>query len=286
MKKSNIVAMIAGGVFALFTLFACLGSFYTIDEGERGVVLRNGKVVEMANPGLGWKVPFIDSVKEVSVQTFTVGFGQLQAYSRDQQPATIRASVTFRVPADEVITLYTQFGDIERMRSRIIDRIVPNQVENIFGQYNAISVVQNRATFVQDINNAVKENVSGPVLVESVQIENIDFSDAYEQSVEARMLAEVEVQKVEQNEKREIVQARIVVLNAEAEADSRLAKAKADAEAIRLRGEAEAHAIRERAAALAQNENLVELVRAENWNGVLPTTVLPNNAVPFLNTGK
>ncbi|NWA64220.1 prohibitin family protein, partial [Pantoea sp. B9002] len=30
------------------------------------------------------------------------------------------------------------------------------------------------------------------------------------------------------------------------------------------------------------NQNLVELTKAERWNGVLPTTVLPDGAVPFI----
>ena len=49
-----------------------------------------------------------------------------------------------------------------------------------------------------------------------------------------------------------------------------------------LKGEAEADAIKARATALAQNQNLVELIKAERWNGQLPTTVIPGNVTPFL----
>lgn len=73
---------------------------------------------------------------------------------------------------------------------------------------------------------------------------------------------------------------------AQAEADSKLAEAKADAEATRLRGEAEADAIKARAQALASNQNLVELTKAERWDGTLPTTMLPNSALPFIDATK
>ncbi|MDO5650467.1 MAG: hypothetical protein Q4G11_07665, partial [Gallicola sp.] len=49
-------------------------------------------------------------------------------------------------------------------------------------------------------------------------------------------------------------------------------------------GEAEADAIRMRSDALANNPALIELTKAENWNGVLPTTVLPNGTIPFIDT--
>ena len=118
-----------------------------------------------------------------------------------------------------------------------------------------------------------------------MQIENIDFSDAYENSIEQRMLAEVEVQKVRQNAEREKVTAEITVIQAQAEADAQLARATAEAEATRIRGEAEADAIKAKGAALRDNPALIDLVQAERWNGTLPTTMVPGTTVPFLNMG-
>lgn len=286
MQTKSIVMAVIGGFVAILLLSVALGSFYTIGEGERGVQLRNGKVVGLAEPGLGFKIPFIESVSKISVQTFTVKYDKLQAYSRDQQPADIRASVTFHVPASEVLNVYTNFGDIDRMVERLINRQIPNQVENIFGKYTAISAVQERAKFVTDVSNAVKGSITGPVVIDSVQLENIDFSDAYEKSVEARMKAEVEVQTQKQNLDKEMVSAQIAVTQAQARADSQLAQAKAEALSITLKGEAEAGAIKKRSDALSSNSNLIELTRAERWNGVLPTTVIPGNATPFLSVGK
>jgi len=124
--------------------------------------------------------------------------------------------------------------------------------------------------------------VKGPIVIDSVQLENIDFSDAYEKSIELRMQAEVLVQTEKQNLEKEKVNAEIAVTQARGRADSSLAEARASAEATRLKGDAEAAAIKAKAEALAQNQNLVELTKAERWNGVLPTTMIPNAAVPFL----
>lgn len=270
----------------LFVLTILYGSWYTVDQGERGVHLRNGKIIGTSAPGLGFKIPLIDSVVKISVQTHTASYKDLQAYSRDQQPATLNASVTFSVPADKVEEVYENFKSVEAMIARLVDRQVPTQVENIFGKYTAISVVQERIKFGLDVTDAITKSINGPIVINSVQIENIDFSAAYEKSVEDRMRAEVEVQTQKQNLEKERVTAQIAVTQAQAEADSQLARAKAEAESIRIKGDAEASAIKSRAEALAQNQNLIELTKAEKWNGQLPATMLPNSTLPFFNTNK
>nr|WP_290467276.1 SPFH domain-containing protein [Pseudomonas fluorescens] len=50
-------------VSAVIGVGLLLGSFYTVDEKERAVVLRNGAFMEVADPGLHWKIPFIDAKK-------------------------------------------------------------------------------------------------------------------------------------------------------------------------------------------------------------------------------
>lgn len=262
------------------------GSWYTVDQGERGVHLRNGKIIGTSEPGLGFKMPLFDSVVKISTQTHTTSYDALQAYSRDQQPATLRASVTFSVPPDRVEEVYANFKSIEAMVARLVDRQVPTQIENIFGKYTAISAVQERIKFGIDVTEAIIKSIDGPIVINSVQIENIDFSAAYEKSVEDRMRAEVEVQTQKQNLEKERVSAQIAVTMAQAEADSQLARAKAEAESIRIKGDAEASAIKSRAEALAQNQNLIELTKAERWNGQLPTTMLPNGTLPFFDTKK
>jgi regulator of protease activity HflC (stomatin/prohibitin superfamily) len=271
---------------ALFGLVLLFGSWYTIDQGERGVHLRNGARVGTAEPGLGLKVPLIDTIKKISTQNLTVQYNAVQAYSKDQQTAVIRVSVSFHVPPAEVAAVYTEYGSIEGLTNRLVDRAVPTQVENVFGQYTAISAVQSRVLFVRDVTTAIRRSIKGPVVIDSVQIENIDFSDAYEKSIELRMQAEVLVQTEKQNLEKEKVNADIAVTKAKGEADSSLARARADAESTRIKGEAQGAAIRAKADALAQNVNLIELTKAERWNGVLPTTMIPNSTVPFLNANK
>ena len=277
---------IAGGLLALLLLIALMGSWYTVNETERGVLLRNGALVGVIEPGLSLKIPLIETVKFISVQSNATTYQGLQAYSKDQQTATLNVSVSWHVVPAEVGKVYMQYQDLDGLVSRLISRQVPTQVENVFGQYNAVSAVQNRGKFVADVTKAIRDSVTGPVVIDGVQVENIDFSDDYERSIALRMKAEVEVKTREQMLATEQVEAQIVVTRAQAEADSKVAQAKADAEATRLRGSAEADAIKAKTLALSSNPMLIELTKAERWDGKLPSTVLPNGTLPFIDATK
>ena len=76
-EKPEMIRGIAGAAIAgLVVLIAILGSWYTVDQTERGVLLRNGAVIGTAQPGLGFKVPLIDGVEKISVKTVDLYVGQ------------------------------------------------------------------------------------------------------------------------------------------------------------------------------------------------------------------
>src|SRR5882762_7990162 len=277
--------IIAAAIVGLVVLAGILGSWYTVDQTERGVLLRTGAVIGTAQPGLGFKVPFIDGVEKISVKTSTYTWDKMNSYSYDQQPADLKISVTLRASPDKVSDLYAKFGRLDTAVNQVVSPVVNQQVKVVFGRYTAVKAIQ----------DAIAETLKYDpmIVIESVQLENIEFSANYLHSIEQRMLAEVEVQKLQQNAEREKVQAQITVTQANAKANAVRAEAQANADATRLNGEArasnikitgeaEAAAIEARARALGTNPNLVTLVQAERWNGVLPTTMVPGSAVPFV----
>lgn len=283
---NRILGIVLTSVVLLAALSVVFGTWYTIDQGARGVILRNGALVGVAQPGLGFKLPLIDSVQKISVQTHVETFDAMHTYSKDQQPAILKLSVNYRVAPDGVAELYSTYGSIDGALARAIRPHVNQHAKIVFGGYTAVSAIQDRGRLNAEIEDAIRRGFTGPIQIESVQIENIDFSKAYEQSIEQRMLAEVEVQRMRQNADREKVQAEITLTQANARANAVRAQAQAEADAIRFRGEAEASAIRARGAALGDNPHLVSLVQAERWNGVLPTTMVPGAALPMLSINR
>lgn len=282
----NEVKVFKVSAVALLALTITWLSWYTIDQGERGVLLRNGAVIGVADAGLGFKIPFIDGVRRISIQNQSAQYEEVMSYSKDQQTAALRISVSYRLPADQVATIYAEYGGQDGIVARLLDRQLPAAVKGVFGRYNAVTAIQDRPRMAADMLDVLQAAVKGPIIIDSLQLENIDFSDAYEGSIEDRMLAEVEVQKVKQNAEREKITAEITVIQAQANADSKLAEAKAAAEATRIQGDAEAAAIKAKGEALRENAGLIALTQAEKWDGALPTTMVPNGSVPFMNLGQ
>lgn len=297
MSIKGIFGTAITGFLCFIGLLIMFGSWYTIDQTQRGILLRNGAYVMTVQPGLNFKWPWIETVYKIDMQTHTKTYGHdkqtgksvMEAYSADQQPAYLRVSVTLHVAPDKVPEMYSRFGgDYDAAVERIISPHVYERAKVVFGQYTAAKAITNRGVLNSDTAASLTQAIAyDPVFViESVQIENIEFSGEYIKSVEQRMMAEVEVQKLRQNLEREKVQADIAVTQATGEAGSTRARAEAQADAIRLRGAAEADAIQKRGDALNKNPNLVSLVQAERWDGKLPTTMLPGGSVPILGLGK
>src|SRR5262249_25022392 len=87
-----------GGTFILLlagslVLTIVFGSWYTVDQTQRGVLLRNGALVEVVQPGLHFKWPWIESVSKIDMQTHNFTFEKVNSYSAHQQPADLRISV-------------------------------------------------------------------------------------------------------------------------------------------------------------------------------------------------
>ncbi|EHQ9605719.1 prohibitin family protein [Salmonella enterica] len=270
------------GLVGLSTIF---GSWYTIDQAERGVVLRNGKIVDTADPGLHFKLPFIMDVVKISTQSHKAKFPKLEAYSNDQQPATINVSVNYSVAPGRVADVYASSKDLESLVSRVLNSSIPEQTENTFGRYTAVSVVQNRDKFGADLNLAMRkklQSMNSPLQIDSVNVENIIFSPKYEASVEANMQAEVAINTRRQNLETEKVNADIERTKAQGLADAQLAAAKAEAESLTLKGNAVAAVMRMKGQALRENPELTQLAAIEKWDGMLPKQQVPGSTVPFV----
>ena len=269
---------------SLLVLTIVFGSWYTIDQTQRSVLLRNGALVEVVQPGLHFKWPWIETVSKIDMQTHNFTFEKVNSYSADQQPADLRISVTLHVAPDKVGEMYSRFGgDQQAAISRLITPHMNQEVKVVFGQYTAQRAITARGQLNADAAKALNDAIAyDPIFViEGVQIEDIEFSKDYIRSVEARMQAEVAVQQRQQAQER--IKAEIAVTQATGRANSIRAEAQAQADATTLRGNAEASAIKAKGEALAANPNLVALIQAERWNGMLPTTLVPGSAVPFLN---
>jgi regulator of protease activity HflC (stomatin/prohibitin superfamily) len=272
------------GAVAITALSIFFGSWYTVDEGERAVILTNGSFTEIAGPGLNFKTPWIQSARFFSVRNEVLTLEKMGTYSYDQQIAELRLSVNYQISPDQVENIYKNYGTLQGAVDRVISPKVYENVKNVFGQYTAQRAIQERGKLNADILVALQNALKNTgIQITSVQVENIDFSDSYEAAVEASATAKADIERSKSELLRVEQEAQQKVKQAEAEATAKKLQADADAYATQAAGKATADAIRERGAALRDNPQLVDLVAAERWNGVLPSSMVPGSTVPFIN---
>ncbi|HEY2070130.1 MAG TPA: prohibitin family protein [Rhizomicrobium sp.] len=262
---------------ALFLLFGLDGTWYTVDQGERAVLLRWGQAVGIEGPGLHFKVPLVEAVVKMSVREQKEEF-KTQAYSQDQQPATVQVSVNYRLPEGNVLDVYTRYGvDYPGI---LIETQLPQRLKEVFGTFSAQSMIQDRTKLGLEVEKSLEHALDGRgIHIVSVQVEDVAFSDVYETAVENRMKSIVLQYQAEAEKQKRIT-------NADAAAYEVKAAADAQAHAIEVQGNAQATAIKARADALKTNPDLVMLTAAEKWDGILPTTMVPGETVPFVRIPK
>jgi regulator of protease activity HflC (stomatin/prohibitin superfamily) len=272
-----VVLFIFGGV----TFFS---GFYTVDEGFVGVKTRNGAVIGEASPGFGWKVPFIDDVTEMSVQTVkTVWEGEqaVTAYSKDIQQANLKVSINTRLARENVSSMYSTVG-IDYATNVIAPQVV-KRIKEEMGQYTAAEVVVSREKLGLEIERKLAPDLARRgIILETLQIENVDFSEVYENAAEQAAKAEADVKTAKQQLEQARVKSQTQIAEAQAKAEATKVTANAEAYAIEQKGKAEALVISLRAEALASNAAIVDLTAVEKWNGSLPATMLPGSTLPFL----
>ena len=266
---------------AIFVLSMVFGTWFTVNQGERVVVLTNGAVSSVKDAGIYFKAPFFQSTEHFTIRTQKARYENFETYSKDIQKANVTATVNYSINPSKVADVYTNLGvDYE---NKVITPAILSTIKVVFGQYTATESIDSRQKLVKDVLEAVTTKLEPyGIRVENVAVEDISFSKEYNDSVEARMQAEVDVQKAKQTLLQEQIKADIARTQAQGTADAAVMAAKGKAQATALQGDAEAKAINAKGEALRQNSDLVNYTLATQWDGKLPTTMLPNQGLPMI----
>ena len=285
MTKINPGKKIATAGIAIIIAGLLWSVFYTIDEGHVCIVKRFGEATAQVNPGLHFKMPLADTINELEIRT-RKNTETLKASTFEQMPVQAQVSVNWTVIRSEAFELYKNYGGLDQFENRILDPRLRSAAKDALARFKAEQIVQNRGQVIQKIEETLLDTMSDfPVKLDSVQIENLVLPQKYLQSIETKQteknLAAAEKHRLE----RQKLEAMREVNTAEAKRDAERARAdgsayaitteaKAEAEAIRIKGMAEAEAMVAKAAAIKASPILVDYVKAQQWNGQLPTTMM------------
>lgn len=260
-KNIGITKWILWGVLGLFSLLVIISSTYLIDPGFRGVLTTLGRVAPRSySNGIGFKWPFISSMKQMDVRTqaFTE---QTSSYTSDVQTAQMKYTFTYELNPTNVHILYESVGVNYEVKK--IVPVLNDVLKDVIGKWQAQDLVANRDKARMDILEGLNERID-PVFFQNLtfQIIDVDYSDNFEKAIENKVIAEQRAQEAVNNTKR-----------IKEEAEQKLISAKAEAEAMEIKSQA-----------LARNKGLTEYEAVQKWDGKLPQYML-GNSVPLLNLG-
>jgi len=262
MLKKFKLLVVAVAVFIFLTL---LWPIIIVRAGERGVVLNWGAVQgNIMGEGLHFIIPIMQSVKKLDVKTEKKEVA-VKSYSKDIQTVDAAVALNYHLDPSAVNKLWQEIGaDYE---SRIIDPSIQESVKAATALFTAQELIELRPKVKDEIKTQLFNRLSGRhIVVDDFSIVNFDFSAEYEKAVEAKQVSQQGALKAENDLKR-----------IKTEAEQRVAQATAEATAIKIQAEA-----------ITQQggKEYVSLKAVEKWNGVLPTQMIPNATLPFIDLTK
>ena len=243
-KKLGGAAGIILGIIFLFLFIFIPFSFHTIDTGEVAVVKHLGEAKHVRTAGTYYDFWVTDKydVYDAKVQNLEVASA---AYSKDAQTMDIAMTVQYQIVTDKAIEIAKQYGSMDLLSNRI-QSVAIEKTKSVLSSYSAMDIIQNRSTISPKVEETIRNAVDSEyyINITAVVLTNIDFSDAFEKTVEDKMIAEQEKLKAQYEKETAIVNAEKELEVAKLAAEAKLAAAKADAQSQIEIAKAEARAIK------------------------------------------
>jgi regulator of protease activity HflC (stomatin/prohibitin superfamily) len=285
------VVRVVVGVLVVAAL-ALLWPFYSVPTGSRGVITQFGRIVGIEGEGLAILPPW-QKLSNFSIRAERADIENAEGSTSDTQPVKVSLTVRYSIATDRVAEVFEKYSHDGNLAS-YVQTATQEIFKAVTAKYSAPDLIAQRAKVSSDINAALREKLAlyGAQVI-NIDMRNFAFSDSYMHAIndkvtqeQLRLAAENKLKTVEAEQKQKVAVA-------EAEASARKAQSDGEAYANLTIAKAQAEALRVQNAALAQNKDVLELrrieverVKAERWNGALPSAIYAGTPIPFLNVGK
>lgn len=280
-NKIKFPVFIAFGL-AIVILIAC--SIAIVPTGYTGILTTFGKVENRTIPsGFNVIAPWQNVIKmdnrtqKVQIQT--------NAFSSDIQQVDVLLSVNYCIDQETAQVLYRTVGT--NYYDNIMFPRIQENLKAVFSQYSAENLIGKRDSLSDAIATTTSNDMKNyGITIVSIAIEDIDFTDAFTNAVEAKQVAAqnkltAETQQAQKTMEEEAAAKRAVIA-ANAEAEKSIIAANADLEVVKVQAEAALYAGEKEA---EMNKRISESLAGDiiqyywikQWNGELPTTVLDSD---------
>jgi regulator of protease activity HflC (stomatin/prohibitin superfamily) len=258
-------------ILLLVVLILLWGTFVIVPAGHRGVCLWWGSVEKrIMGEGLNFIVPIAERVIKVDVKVQPHPFKEIDASSKEYQMVKMTGMMNFHIDPSYVNDLYQKVG--LDFADKVIDPAFNDFVKEVVPTYPIGEILPKREEIRQRAMKKLGDNLARyHIIVDDIYFANIRFSPGYEGAVEAKQVAQQQVETQKQ-----------VLAQRGIEAQQKVATAKGEAESILVVAQGQAKA--NDALSRSISPILVLYKSIEKWNGILPQ--VSGGAVPFVDLSK
>ena len=208
----DLLILIPLAVFVIFGLSLILGSFFTVNTSQVAIITRFGKFLRVAEAGLNWKTPYIDTVAGlVSLRVNQINL-TMETKTKDNVFVTIPISVQNRVRPEKVYDAFYKLSDPVAQIKSYVEQVILGHVpsmtlDEVFASQSSIAA-------------AVKQELDSDMAAFGYEIVNVLVTDIVPDSKVKSAMNDINAAQREQ-----------VAATARGEADKILVVKKAEAEA-------------------------------------------------------
>ena len=275
--KKTLASLVTAVSVVICAAAVFLSCIQTVPTGHTGVVTTFGRVENTTlDSGVHLVLPWQKVIKmDNRVQKQTA---ELPCFSSDIQEVNLTYTINYQIKKSDAQTIYRTIG-VDYYHT-VIQPCITESVKVVTARYTAEQLVGKRNELAAAIEVDLSEKLLNyNIELVSTSIENMDFTNAFTDAVEAKQVAQ-------QNKLRAETEAEQKVIEAKAAAEVR--KVNADAAAYELLAKAEAEAEANRKISESLTQELINYTYAQSWNGKLPTVMTGEGGsmIPVLNVNE
>ncbi len=278
------IAIIGCSVAALIGVAFLARTVTWVNPGYVGVITQFGSVEPVAiKSGAGPQI--ISPLKTVVhlPTTQLVHHIKAAAATSKGQSAPTEITIAYSIKDESWPRVYATIGGVSAINAAYFDNNVQQTLKQVTGNYLADDLIQKRPEVkdkvVHELKKAIEQGLSekglaGAIVIDMVAITDFDFSKDFNDSIDSKVEAEQRAQQAESEALQKATLAR-----AAGEVQKKIADAKAYE--TELLSKARAEAITLKGAALKDAAGLLELRKAERWDGEVPE-FMSDGTIPFI----
>lgn len=177
---------------ALVALFAISQSLFIVDQREFAMISQFGEVVGIRDePGLAWKIPFVQNVRRYSKQILTLDSPDSERFNtKENQPVQVDSFVKWQI--SNAKEFFTSVQGDERAAERRIGQTVTSLLREEFGRRTLQEVISGeREKIMAAVSKAAEEDAKKiGVKIVDVRLKRVDFDESVSTRVFDRMRSE------------------------------------------------------------------------------------------------